>query len=201
MNRFRELLREARKRAGLTQWILGEKVGVADSYISRMETGAFPPPSREVTLRLADATGMSNKPVTLYVSTKDIDTLDRFVFLLEANVAGAEDVKEIRLVKIEDGETEEEGKDARRKEPGGVQPVVAGAFGAGVGLGAILPRSKTGQQQTGSGLQQRDQSIGLLVEQAMDEAQLTPEQRILAERLILENARSVCEVLAKEQDE
>ena len=83
----------------------------------------------------------------------------------------------------------------------GVQPVVAGAFGAGVGLGAILPRSKTGQQQTGSGLQQRDQSIGLLVEQAMAEAQLTPEQRILAERLILENARSVCEVLAKEQDE
>jgi transcriptional regulator with XRE-family HTH domain len=92
MNRFRELLREARKRAGLTQWILGEKVGVADSYISRMETGAFPPPSREVTLRLADALGLKKK------------SRRRLVFLLAAGVASEEDMEGLKLVGVEDGQ-------------------------------------------------------------------------------------------------
>jgi transcriptional regulator with XRE-family HTH domain len=108
MSHFGELLKKARQRTWLTQKELGEKVGVDDSYISRLERGVYQPPSREVAEGLADATSMSNKPVTLYVSTKDMDAIDRFVFLLEANVAGAEDVKEIRLVKVEDDETDEE---------------------------------------------------------------------------------------------
>jgi transcriptional regulator with XRE-family HTH domain len=175
MSHFGELLKKARQRTWHTQKELGEKVGVDDSYISRLERGVYQPPSREVAEGLADATSMSNKPVTLYVSTKEMDAIDRFVFLLEANVAGAEDVKEIRLVKIEDGEAEkEEGKDARRKEPSEGQPAiaVAGAFGAGVGLGAILPRSKTGQQETDKASQQRDQTIKLLVAQIVAEGQL-----------------------------
>ena len=67
----------------------------------------------------------------------------------------------------------------------GVQPIVAGAFGAGVGLDETLPR---------------DQHLELLVEQIVDEFQLTPAKRKLAKRLILENACSVCEVLTKEQN-
>jgi transcriptional regulator with XRE-family HTH domain len=78
---------------------------------------------------------------------------------------------------------------------------VAGAFGAGVGLGAILPRSRTGQQQTDTGSQQHSQDIGFLVKQIVAEAQLPPEKRILAGRLIEEHARAVCHVLAAEQDQ
>ena len=78
---------------------------------------------------------------------------------------------------------------------------VAGALGAGVGLGAILPRSRTGQAHTEIAPQQQNQNIGSLVERIVADSQLTPTQRILAERLVLENARSVCEVLAKEQDQ
>jgi transcriptional regulator with XRE-family HTH domain len=102
--RFDRCLKEARARARLSQRALSEKVGIADSYISRMETGAFPPPSRDVTVKLADALGMSGRPVTLYLSKKDIDTLERFVFFLAACVAGAEDVEEIRIGEVEEEE-------------------------------------------------------------------------------------------------
>jgi hypothetical protein len=80
---------------------------------------------------------------------------------------------------------------------------VAGAFGAGVGLGTVLSRSRTGQQETDTAPQQSDQTIKLLVAQIEAERQLTltPEKRLLAERLISENIRSVCEVLAKEQNQ
>lgn len=78
---------------------------------------------------------------------------------------------------------------------------VAGALGSGVGLGAVIPRSRKGQQQTDTASQQQDQTIGLRVEQTLAEAQLAPEKRILAERLIAEHARCVCEVLVKEQDQ
>jgi transcriptional regulator with XRE-family HTH domain len=93
---FDKCLKEARTRAKLSQRVLAERVGIADSYISRMETGAFPPPSRDVTVKLADALGMSGRPVTLYLSKKDIATLERFVFFLAAYVAGSEDVENIR---------------------------------------------------------------------------------------------------------
>jgi transcriptional regulator with XRE-family HTH domain len=130
MSHFGELLKKARQRTWLTQKELGEKVGVDDSYISRLERGVYQPPSREVAEGLAGATSMSNKPVTLYVSTKDMDAIDRFVFLLEANVAGAEDVKEIRLVKIEydekdEDETEEEDQTSAASLPGMVNPALA----------------------------------------------------------------------------
>jgi hypothetical protein len=79
---------------------------------------------------------------------------------------------------------------------------VAGAFGAGPGLDAILPRISVGQQQTDTtGSQQRDQDIGFLVKQIVAEAQLPPEKKILAGRLIEEHARAVCHVLATEQDQ
>jgi transcriptional regulator with XRE-family HTH domain len=82
-------------------------------------------------------------------------------------------------------------------------PRLAGAFGSGVGLDTIPSRSRTPQQQTETDSKQRDPNISFLAElkQIVSEIQLTPEKRILAERLILENARSVYEVLAKEQDQ
>lgn len=80
MNRFGAHLRAARTRARLSQKKLGKMVDVDDSYISKMETGAFPPPSRDVALRLADSLGMSEKA-------------DRLAFLLDADAASAEDVQ------------------------------------------------------------------------------------------------------------
>jgi transcriptional regulator with XRE-family HTH domain len=85
MNRFGAHLRAARTRARLSQKKLGEMVDVDDSYISKMETGAFPPPSRDVALKLADALGVSEKA-------------DRFKFLLNADAASVEDVPELPLL-------------------------------------------------------------------------------------------------------
>jgi transcriptional regulator with XRE-family HTH domain len=102
MSGFEEHLRGVRTRAGLSQPELAEKVGVDKSYISKLERGVESPPSRKVAVKLADSLGMTNRPVTLYVSPKDIAALERFTFLLEAKVAGAEDVKGIRLVEVED---------------------------------------------------------------------------------------------------
>jgi transcriptional regulator with XRE-family HTH domain len=186
MNRFSELLREARKRAGLTQWMLGEKVGVADSYISRMETGAFPPPSREVTLRLADATGMSNRPVTLYVSTKDIDTLDRFVFLLEANVAGAEDVKEIRLVEIAEHKSLESEQPPQITSPARDVLAATGTFGAPTSL-----EDDQGQQIPTF----EDQARQILTSFPLPYA-----QRMIAQQMSLEAIRIICWGLKEASD-
>jgi transcriptional regulator with XRE-family HTH domain len=178
MNLFEELLKEARKRARLSQQALADKVGVDDSYISKMENGVDKRPSREKAVKLADALGLRKK------------SRRRLEFLLAAGVTSEEDLEGFALIEVP-------GEEAL----GGVQPALAGAFGSGVGLGAILARYRTGQQQTESASQHRDQTIGFLVDQTLDEAQLTPEARMLARRLILENARSVCEVLAKEQDQ
>jgi transcriptional regulator with XRE-family HTH domain len=178
MKGFGKLLREIRKRGGLTQQALADKVRVDDSSISKMEGGEFLP-VRKVAVGLADALAIRRE--------------ERIEFLSAADVLSAEDLEGFELVEVaEDGPR------------GGKQPSIVGvgALGAGVSLGTILPRSRIGQQQIDTGSQQRDQTIKLLVAQIVAEGQLTlsPEQRMLAERLISENARSVCEVLAKEQD-
>jgi transcriptional regulator with XRE-family HTH domain len=85
MNRFGELLLVARKRAGLSQLALAEKIAVDDSYISRMERGVFRPPSREVAVKLANVLGIKDKEA-------------RFAFLLAAGVASEEDVRGLKLV-------------------------------------------------------------------------------------------------------
>jgi transcriptional regulator with XRE-family HTH domain len=96
MSRFRKLLREARKRAGLSQPKLAEKVDVDKSYISKLETGVFPPPSREVVLKLAAALNIREK------------TRRWLEFLLAAGVASEEDMEGFELVEVEDDETEAE---------------------------------------------------------------------------------------------
>jgi transcriptional regulator with XRE-family HTH domain len=58
---FGKRLRELRIRAGLTQNELASIVGVAPSYLSKVETGSKDPPSRKVLPRLADALGIDLK--------------------------------------------------------------------------------------------------------------------------------------------
>ena len=52
---FGQRLREFRIQAGFTLRELAEKIGVDFSYLSKIETGALPPPSEKVILRLAQA--------------------------------------------------------------------------------------------------------------------------------------------------
>jgi transcriptional regulator with XRE-family HTH domain len=85
MNRFGAHLRAARTRVKLSQNKLAKMIDVDDSYISKMETGAFPPPSRDVALKLADALGISEKA-------------DRLAFLLDAGAASVEDVQGLPLL-------------------------------------------------------------------------------------------------------
>jgi transcriptional regulator with XRE-family HTH domain len=137
MSDFEEYLKEARTHAGLSQPELAEKVGVDKSYISKLERGVESPPSRKVAVKLADAVGMSNKPVSLYVSTKDSAALERFIFLLEANVVSAEDVQAIGLINVEDSEAEEE-----EEKESGITTYSAGS--PGLSIRRSLPSSTTG---------------------------------------------------------
>jgi len=51
---FGTRLRDLRKRAGLSQRGLATKAGIDFSYLSKIESGAMPPPSEKVILRLAE---------------------------------------------------------------------------------------------------------------------------------------------------
>ena len=50
---FNIRLRELRKQAGLSQRELADKIGINFTYLSKIESGALPPPSEQVILRLA----------------------------------------------------------------------------------------------------------------------------------------------------
>ena len=51
---FGARLRQLRKQVGLTQIELADKVNVDFSYLSKIESGAAPPPSEKVILKLAE---------------------------------------------------------------------------------------------------------------------------------------------------
>ncbi len=51
---FGTRLRELRKRASLSQRVLANKVGIDFTYLSKIESGAMPPPSQQVILRLTE---------------------------------------------------------------------------------------------------------------------------------------------------
>ena len=52
---FGSRLRELREEAGLNQGELAAQVGVNFTYLSTIESGAKPPPSEKVILKLAEA--------------------------------------------------------------------------------------------------------------------------------------------------
>ncbi len=51
---FGQRLRELRKRKGITQRELADRVGIGFTYVSKLETGASPPPREKTILALAD---------------------------------------------------------------------------------------------------------------------------------------------------
>jgi PAS domain S-box-containing protein len=51
---FGQRLRELRKRKGITQRELADRVGIGFTYVSKLETGASPPPGEKTILALAD---------------------------------------------------------------------------------------------------------------------------------------------------
>jgi transcriptional regulator with XRE-family HTH domain len=90
MTHFGQLLKEARKRARLTQQELAEKVGIHHSYISKMEKEDYRP-SFDVAVELAEALGMSDD---------------------EEFLSAARPLKGFKLVKVEDSEAKEEEEEA-----------------------------------------------------------------------------------------
>ena len=52
---FGARLRELREQAGLIQRELADRAGINFTYLSKIESGAMPPPSKKVILRLAEA--------------------------------------------------------------------------------------------------------------------------------------------------
>lgn len=55
---FGNLLREARKRAGLSQAALASKCRITQSYLNRLETSTVEPPGRDLCRRIANAIKM-----------------------------------------------------------------------------------------------------------------------------------------------
>lgn len=78
--RFGLALKLARRARGFTQFQLAEKAGVDDSYLSKIEKGIYPPPSKEVLVKIADVLNFE-------------DRTDRLYFMLFAGRAALEDVK------------------------------------------------------------------------------------------------------------
>jgi transcriptional regulator with XRE-family HTH domain len=75
---FSKLLKEARKRAQLTQQELADKVGIDDSYISKIEKSGDTP-SRDKVLAIIDVLGIT-------------DRAERSQFLLAAGCANFDDI-------------------------------------------------------------------------------------------------------------
>jgi transcriptional regulator with XRE-family HTH domain len=84
---FGDILREARESSGLTQKELAQRVGIDDSYVSRIERGLSSPPVREKVLSLAD-------------TLKITDKAERAYFLLSAGYAGLEDLEGLDFPKL-----------------------------------------------------------------------------------------------------
>jgi ribosome-binding protein aMBF1 (putative translation factor) len=169
------LIREMRQKRGLSREKMANLLGCHPDSVSKMETNGVNP-SPLMLEKIAEV---------LRFPLKELQQAPVHPRLLNRKVAPV-------------------ARHGRRLPPamsGAGTAAVAGAFGAGAGLGALLPRSRTGQQQTDTASQQPGQDIGLLVKQIVTEAQLPPEKRMLAEQLIEETARTVCEVLAKEGEE
>ena len=79
-----QLVREARKRAGLTQWALSQRAGVAQSTVARIESGARCP-STDMVERLARAAGFE---IRVALGEPDPQTTSILERNLQRNAAG-----------------------------------------------------------------------------------------------------------------
>ena len=77
---FGKKMREARRRAGLTQAQLAKRIDLDYTYISKIERGTFNPPARPKVVAWLDALGIT-------------DPVERIDYLLEAGYLGRDDVK------------------------------------------------------------------------------------------------------------
>jgi PAS domain S-box-containing protein len=57
---FGQRLRELRKAKGMTQRELAQKTGISFAYVSKLETGAMPPPRQKIIVALAKVLGANN---------------------------------------------------------------------------------------------------------------------------------------------
>jgi transcriptional regulator with XRE-family HTH domain len=60
MSDFGQRVRDLRKERGLTQRDLAARIGLDFTYLSKIETGALPPPSEAAIARIADQLATSN---------------------------------------------------------------------------------------------------------------------------------------------
>jgi transcriptional regulator with XRE-family HTH domain len=166
MKSFGERLLQTRKRAGLTQEELGEKVGVGGSYISRLERGIYQPPSREVTVKLADALGLREKA--------------RLDFLHAAEVGSDKDleVEGFRLVKVEDDKAVKSNQQAISSLSPSDLLAATGTFGS--------PDSLVDDQE------QQQPTFEEQVRQIVTSAHLPYDKRMIAQKMILEASRIIC---------
>ena len=85
---FGQRVRLFRLARGLSQRQLAFRVGIHFTYLSRFETGVFPPPSEDVTVKLADA--LEIQPGELLELLPNQPTrwaLQRRIDILEAEIA------------------------------------------------------------------------------------------------------------------
>ncbi len=61
MDDFGQMLRQYRRKAGLTQNALAYKTGIHSSYISRIERGERQAPEREMVIKIIDALGLDTR--------------------------------------------------------------------------------------------------------------------------------------------
>jgi|SRR5687768_4933588 len=165
MSGFERLLKEARTRAGLSQPELAEKVGVDKSYISKLERGVESPPSRKVTVKLAEALGI-------------FDKIKRVLFFLAAYVAGEEDMQGLALVRVVDDEAAEEKGQAISSLSPSDQLAATGTFGS--------PGSLVGNQT------QQLPTFEEEVRQILTSAHLPYAKRMIAQQMSLEAIRIIC---------
>lgn len=72
-NEFGQMLRELREKAGLSQRGLGDKVNVDFTYISKIESGAKPPPSKKVITKLATILNIDEEEMLILAGNIPLD--------------------------------------------------------------------------------------------------------------------------------
>jgi len=100
MDRFRDILRRARRAGGMTQLALAGAVGVTRSYINMVERGKVRPPSTGVVARLEDALGLTEGELQFLAAldrmpAKSADMIRQSSGLDEADAGGLRDLLDV----------------------------------------------------------------------------------------------------------